>query len=63
MTALIMTNPATKIPLTMMMTWVKVKKVRRNLTQTQNRKSKRKVTVHKMMMQVVTMGLKCSSKR
>jgi len=63
MTALIMTNPATKIPLTMMMTWVKEKKVRRNLTQTQNRKSKKKVTVHKMTMQAVTMGLKCSSKR
>jgi len=63
MTALIMTNPATKIPLTMMMIWVKEKKVRKNLTQTQNRKSKRKVTVHKMMMQVVTMGLKCSNKK
>ena len=62
MTAHIMTNQATKIPL-MMMTWVKAKKVRRKLTQTQNRKSKRETTFHKMMMQAVTMVLKSSSKR
>ena len=64
MTAHTMTNQATKmIPLKQMMIWVKARKVSSKLTQSNNRKNAKEITVHKMMMQVVTMVLRSSNKR
>ncbi len=59
-----MTNQATKmIPLEPMMIWVKERKVKLKLTQTQNRKNAKEITVHKMIMQEMTMVLRSSNKR
>ena len=64
MTAHTMTNQATKmIPLKQMMIWVKARKVSSKLTQSKNRKNAKEITVHKIMMQMVTMVPRSSNKR